>query len=489
MKAIIIGAGIAGIATAIRLAAQGFNVQVFEANAYMGGKLTALEKDGFRFDAGPSLFTLPALVDELFTIAGQNPQDYFRYQKLTEITRYFWPDGTRLTAFADQEKFFTELEEKLRVPKNKAREFFNKSARIYNATADTFLNKSLHKTSTYLSKDVLKTLFAVRDLGLMQTMHGANSTAFSNAKFVQLLNRFATYNGSNPYAAPATLNIIPHLEHGIGAFYPDGGMHSITQSLVKLAKELGVIFRMEEPVKRILVHGKKATGVETSHGKYKADIVISNADVYPTYKNLLPGCPAPQKTLEQPKSSSALIFYWGINRQFPELDLHNIFFSQDYKHEFDCIFNRQTISHDPTVYINITSKLTPAHAPAGSENWFVMVNVPANTGQNWDELINQTRENVLAKLTAQLQTKIRANIVSETILDPRSIEAKTSSHLGALYGAASNNRFAAFLRHPNFSSHIRGLYFCGGSVHPGGGIPLCLLSAKIVAGLVQQDGA
>jgi phytoene dehydrogenase-like protein len=195
----------------------------------------------------------------------------------------------------------------------------------------------------------------------------------------------------------------------------------------------------------------------------------------------------PEKILVQEKSSSALIFYWGINKQFAELDLHNILFTENYQEEFDHIFNKKTIYNDPTIYVNITSKYKPDDAPAGCENWFLMINTPNNQGQNWDALIFEARKNIISKLNRLLKTDIEKYIVTENILDPRSIESKTSSHLGALYGNASNNRYAAFLRHKNFSSNIKGLYFCGGSVHPGGGIPLCLNSAKIAAGLIKDD--
>ncbi|MDX5348304.1 MAG: phytoene desaturase, partial [Hymenobacteraceae bacterium] len=224
--------------------------------------------------------------------------------------------------------------------------------------------------------------------------------------------------------------------------------------------------------------------VQTANATYKADVVVSNMDVVPTYRKLLPHLPAPEQTLQQPRSSSALIYYWGINRLFPQLHLHNIFFSDDYKKEFDHIFKQKSITSDPTVYINITSKYTPADAPAGCENWFVMVNVPHDEGQNWDNLIAVTRETVLNKLSKHLQTDLRQHIATEAVLEPRQIEQQTSSFGGALYGSSSNNKMAAFLRHPNFSSQVTGLYFCGGSVHPGGGIPLCLLSAKIVGDLV-----
>jgi diapolycopene oxygenase len=487
--AAVIGSGIAGLATAIRLALQGFQVTVFEANDTFGGKMSEFILNGFRFDKGPSLFTMPHLVEELFEAAGRKPEDYFRYQNLDIITNYFFADGTNLTAYRDHNRFQEEVEKTLGIPKEKVKQFFERSGTLYNATADTFLHKSLHKFSTYLSPNVLKAMRSLSSLGLTSTMHEANEKIFGEPRFVQLLNRFATYNGSDPYQAPATLNIIPHLEHNIGAFYPEGGIYSISKSLHKLAEELGVKFRFREKAEEITLseEQKKVTGLRTAQATYNFDLVVSNMDIVPTYRKLLPTLKAPEKTLQQPRSSSALIYYWGINRKFPELHLHNIFFSADYKQEFDHIFKQKTVSDDPTVYVNITSKLTKTDAPENSENWFVMVNVPHNQGQDWDELTRKTRSNIIRKLSERLQTDLEKHIVAETVWDPRGIEADTSSFGGALYGSSSNNPMAAFLRHPNFKRRVKGLYFCGGSVHPGGGIPLCLLSAKIVSDLVQHD--
>ncbi|MET4107824.1 phytoene desaturase [Hymenobacter sp. UYP22] len=483
----IIGAGIAGIATAVRLAVQGHRVTVFEAQESFGGKMHQLElSGGYRFDGGPSLFTLPYLVDELFQLAGRNPHDYFRYQRLDPITQYFFADGTRLTAWADEERFAQEVEEKLQVPAAEVLQFLRRSGRAYEATTGTFLQKSLHKIGTYLSPEVLKALAALPQLGLTSTMHQRHAAAFQDPRLVQLFDRFATYNGSDPYQAPATLSMIPHLEHGLGAFYPEGGIYAIAQSLVRLAEELGVEFRYQEPVLEILTDQGAVTGVRTPKGVYNVGVVVSNMDVVPTYRRLLPRQPAPERTLSQPRSSSALIFYWGIARRFPELSVHNIFFSQDYKREFEAIFRDKTIALDPTVYVNITAGHTPTDAPAGHENWFVMINVPHHQGQNWPELIAQTRQAVLRRVSQALGADVASLIRAEQVWDPPGIEARTSSFGGALYGSSSNNTLAAFLRHPNFSGQLAGLYFCGGSVHPGGGIPLCLLSARIVSDLIQN---
>ena len=482
----VIGSGIAGLAAAIRLRAQGHNVQIFEANSYAGGKLSEITQDGFRFDAGPSLFTMPQLIEELFAVAGKDVNLYFRYRKLNEICRYFYEDGTRLTAHADAQQFANELEEKTGEPAEKITKFLKKSAKYYDLVGELFLYKSMHKASTFLNWKAAKAIVQIPSLGLFSTMNDANSRYFSQPKVTQLFNRFATYNGSNPYETPALLNIIPHLEHNIGAFLPYGGMHAITQSLAKLAADLGVAFHFDSRVEKILLQDKKAVGIRCNGQDLPFDTVVSNMDMVNTYKHLLPAELAPEKLLNQPKSSSALIFYWGIGREFKELGLHNILFSNDYAQEFSCIFQEKKIYHDPTVYINITSKYEANDAPQGCENWFTMINVPNNMGQNWDELIAQARQNILSKVSRILQTDIAQHIRTESILDPRSIESRTSSSQGALYGNSSNNRYAAFLRHANFSSNIKHLYFCGGSVHPGGGIPLSLLSARIMTDEMQE---
>jgi phytoene desaturase len=264
-------------------------------------------------------------------------------------------------------------------------------------------------------------------------------------------------------------------------------MYSITTALVKLAESLGVRFNYDSPVEEIVLERRKGKGIKVKGKLIEADMVVSNMDVWFTYHKLLRQYPQlhPKRILRQERSSSALIFYWGIKKQFRQLDLHNIFFSADYKAEFDAIWKQKSISADPTVYLNISSKLKPDNAPAACENWFVMINVPANVGQDWDMLIAEARQNILAKLSRKLGVCIEELIATESILDPRSIESKTSSYQGSLYGTSSNGQLAAFLRHANRSSKIENLYFCGGSVHPGGGIPLSLLSAKIVSEWVE----
>ncbi len=477
----IIGSGIAGISTAIRLANLGHEVHVFEANSYPGGKLSEIVSHGYRFDAGPSLFTLPELVDELFALCGEDVNTHFQYDRLSVNCQYFYPDGTQITAFADKEKLIAEICSKTDEASSNLEKAIAKSEGLYSYLGDLFIFSSLNEWRTFVSKKAFSAYVNIHKLGFFRTMNGANKRQFTDPRITQMFNRYATYNGSSPYQTPETMNIIPHLEIAKGAYFPKGGMFSITKSLYELAKRQGVTFHFNEPVEEILISEKSVSGLKIKGEIKYFDRLVSNMDVVNTYKRLLPKLSAPKFLLKQPKSSSALIFYWGIKKTFAQLDLHNIFFTKNYQEEFDHIFNRGTIYHDPTVYINITSKKNSSDAPEGCENWFTMINVPNNQNQDWDEMIAMARKNIISKLTEMLGEEIESYIKVEEILDPRSIESKTSSALGALYGNSSNNLFAAFLRHANVSKRVKGLYFCGGSVHPGGGIPMSLASAKLVA--------
>ena len=485
-KVIIIGSGIAGIASSIRLAKNGYSVKVFESNSFCGGKLHAFEKSGYRFDAGPSLFTMPNYVDELFELCGENPKDHFLYFKKNIACNYFWEDGVRLTAYGDKNKFIDEVEEKLGVPKQKLINYFNRSKNKYDLTAPLFLEKSLHKLETYFSKDTIKAIFSLGKYDIFKSLHEVNEELLEEEHLIQLFDRFATYNGSNPYKTSGMMSLINHLEQHFGTFLPKLGMVDITNSLVGLAKRQGVEFILNTKVDEIVVKDKKTKGVKCKSNFYGSDIVISNMDINPTYNVLMPNQRKPKKILSSEPSSSAVIFYWGISKKFEELDLHNIFFSKDYFKEFDSIFNKGKISKDPTIYINISSKDIATDAPKNSENWFVMINAPHDKGQDWPKLVDQLRKDIKIKISHNLGVDISKYIEIEEVLTPKTIQFKTQSHCGSLYGPSSNNRLSAFFRHPNFSKKIKNLFFCGGSVHPGGGIPLCLLSAKITTDIVKK---
>ncbi len=471
-----IGAGIGGIATAIRLARKGYRVKVFEQQSYPGGKLNELRLNGFRFDAGPSLFTLPNLVDELI---GSKSSSAFTYHKLELITRYFFPDGTVLNAWAEPERFADEVADKLNDRHSDVQRYLLESKELYELTANTFVYSPFPQLKNFFTLQSLKLALNPKKLKAFETMHQVNCKFFSDPRTIQLFDRYATYNGSNPYLAPGTLTMIPHLEHNIGAYFPNGGMYAITDELVRVARQLGVEFIFNAHVDRVEISNGRTIGVSVNGSGVESSYVINNTDIFTAYQSLLEGVPLAKRLAQQQPSSSALIFYFGVKGTHPQLDVHNILFATDYHSEFRAMEDGG-ISNDPTVYIFITSKRVASDAPDGFENWFVMINVPPNTGQNWDELRQMAREAIIAKVKRMVGIDLNKLIVTEDYLDPVRIEQRTGSFRGSLYGISSNNRMAAFNRHPNRSKNIKGLYFVGGSVHPGGGIPLCLASAKIV---------
>ena len=483
-SAIIIGSGVAGMAAAIRLAVQGFAVTVYEKNSFPGGKLHAFEQDGYRFDAGPSLFTQPANVEELFALAGEPIGDYFSYVEVDIACRYFYSGGKKVDAYSDAAKFAAELGKQFGEDERAVLRYLKNAEQLYDHIGTIFLNHSLHRKETWLHPRILKAIARLRYSYLFSTLNRHNERCFRAPETAQLFNRYATYNGSDPYQAPAMLSLIPHLEQNQGTFYPYGGMISITNALHRLALKKGVRFCFNTPVQKILHRKGRVTGVLVNDTEQAASVVVSNADVYFTYKQLLNDQRRAEHVLRQERSSSAVIFYWGIGRAFSNLHLHNIFFSNDYRHEFNQIFRKGGITNDPTIYVNITSKMEAGQAPAGKENWFVMVNAPAHSGQDWEQLVAGLRSSVLRKLEERLGEPVEPYIETERMLTPPMIEQQTSSYMGSLYGTSSNSRMAAFLRHANFTGSIGNLYFCGGSVHPGGGIPLCLKSAAIIGQLV-----
>jgi len=483
-KAAIIGSGVGGLATALRLRKKGFDVTVFEQADKAGGKAVRIEQNGFQWGFGPSLLTLPNLIDELFEHCGKQPRDYYSYQKLDPICKYFFADGVTTSAWADNNKFAIELNDKLGEPSSNTLLHLKHIDENYELTKDLFLNSSLHKFKTYLQSAALNAMLHVPQLGLFTTMHRSLQKRFSTAKAIQLFSRYATYNGSNPYKCPATLNVIATPEYLHGAFMMKEGMAQISEAMYKLAVQMGIQFEFNSTVEKIIVKDKRAVGVYVKNKEIYADVIVSNMDVQFTYKKLLANEKQPSKILSQERSTSALIFYWGIKKEFKELDVHNIFFSENYKEEFRYTDELKAIFNDLTVYVFISSKLNKNHAPKGEENWFVLVNAPYNNGQDWNKIVTEARQNIIAKLSVALNTNVEALITTEIVNTPLNIEQLTSSYLGSLYGNSSNNIFSAFLRHPNFSSQIKNLFFCGGSVHPGGGIPLCLLSAKLVDELV-----
>ena len=485
-KAAVIGAGIAGLASAIRLANKGIETHVFEANFFPGGKINSRSVNGYRFDQGPSLLTCPEYIEDLYKLCDKDFSS-FEMAELDLSFKYFFNDGTQIELGSDRSKVVAEIVEKLGENPESVQKYLSKAEKNYQLISPLFVEKSLHRWTGLFGKKLVKALAHLPSYKLLSTMNGENSKAFKNPRTVQVFNRFAQYNGSHPYKAPAMLNMISHLEVNTPPFLPKNGMIQITDALFELAKDQGVQFHFEEKVEEILNRNNAILGIRTAKQTLECDFVVSNMDVSFTYERLLKNEKRPEKILNQEKSSSVLAFHWGIKKLFDQLHVHNMFFSDNDEGEFDDVFDTKTISDDPSFYVYISSKAIPNDAPKDCENWFVLINAPVENGQDWDEQIKLKRDFVIKKMTAVLGEDISKLIEAEETLEPRDIEQRYSGKQGSIYGNASNNRFSAFYRHPNYSKKIKGLYFAGVSVHPGGGIPLALNSANIACECLFDD--
>ncbi len=487
MRIGIIGAGLGGLSAAARLAHAGFDVTLYEQQASPGGKAHSLSVDGYRFDTGPSLVTMPFVIRALFEDVGERMEDYLTLHPLDMLCEYYYPDGTRLRAYADPDHFAAEIEAVTTGTEAQLKRYLDYCRRIYSLTADVFLFRSIHEWRSLFRLSALTTLLRLSSIDALRPMRAAVDSFFTDPKLRQLFSRYATYNGSDPFRAPATLNIIAHVEYSLGAMYSDGGMVSLPRAVARLAAAKGARIVTGAHVERIALDGRTVTGLTVDGAFVPFDRVLSNADVKYTYERLLGDTSAGSSRRQRASepSSSALVFYWGLRRTTP-FGIHSILFSPQYEREFEQLFAGKRCPDDPTVYVYISSKFSPGDAPAGCENLFVMINAPHDAGQDWDAEIHRMRPVILSRIREAAGVDIEADIVVERTMTPKDIERATGSSFGSIYGIASNTKFSAFLREPNRSRTYRGLYFCGGSAHPGGGIPLVMLSGKIAADLIQQ---
>jgi phytoene desaturase len=489
----IIGAGLGGLSAAIRLANSGFSVNVYEQNLQPGGKANQINENGFRFDTGPTLLTMPFIIEELFDESNERLENFLDIIQLKKLCKYFYSDGTVINAYSDLDKFSKEISLKTGDAKESVLRYLKYSEKIYELTADLFLFNDFSDKKTFINSKALKTLMQIWKIDPFRTMHKANKSFFNDERTIQLFDRYATYNGSNPYKAPATLNIIQHVEYNLGGYVVKGGIYSIVNALYKLALKKGVNFFFGTRATQIITEGKKVKYLIVNKNgileKYNYENILSNADVNFTYKYLLKDeCSNSAKRYAKLEpSTSALVFYWGIKGEHNQLEVHNILFSKNYKEEFVELFENNKCPDDPTIYIYISSKYNRGDSPDGFENWFVMVNAPHIINQNWQKENERLKKIIIDKIKKILNIDLQEKIVFEKSLNPEDLEKITSSYKGSLYGISSNGKRAAFLRQKNHSKEYSGLYFCGGSSHPGGGIPLVILSGKLAAKKILEE--
>jgi phytoene desaturase len=476
---VVVGAGLGGLSASIALAARGQRVTVVETLDRPGGKMGELRADGFRWDTGPSVITMRDVFERLFELAGRRLADFVTLVALDPVTRYFWRDGLRLDAVTDLDAMCAQIARFSPQDATAYRAFLAHSAQLFDTVKAPFL---------YRRKPGLRDLIKlpVRDalkIDAFRSMHTSVAAAFQDKHLIQLFDRFATYNGSSPYRVPATLNTIAHVEMTAGAYYPRGGVFQLARAFEQLARELGVEILYRTGARSVLAERGRITGIATDAGVLKADAVVCNVDFTHAQVHLLGRQPSGR--LEPSCSGFAILL--GVRGTFSDLAHHTLFFSDDYPREFADIFDKRVPTPDPTLYVCVTSKTDPTHAPAGCENWFVLVNTPYLTANfDWERDGARYAEDVLQLLCSRTGLS-EDQIVSRHMITPHDLQTMYGGNRGAIYGFSSNTMTAAFMRPSNRDKKLRGLYYASGSAHPGGGAPLVTLSGMAAAECVLED--
>lgn len=487
-KAIVCGAGIGGLVSAITLASKGYEVKLFEKNSCAGGKMGELKRSGFRFDTGPSLITMPYVFKDFFGSIGRNLEDYLTFEKLESSCRYFWNDGTVFNWYSDKEKLGREIADVF--GKAEAENFFRcleYGKQFYDLSAQGFLEGEFRLRNFMTSEGLRNASKFISG----RSMNDVSNKFFRSPKLRQVFNRFATYNGSSPYLAPQIFSIIPYTEQQFGPWYVKGGIYRIAEALLKICGEEGIEVSFDSRLKGNESSGGRLTSLqfETSAGNEFTvtgfDKVILNFTSVPSFMNS-------DYLKDDDWSSSGLILLAGMKQSYSALDRHNIFFSQDYEKEFIDIFEKRKNASDMTVYVSVSSKSDPDHAPPGCENWFVLVNTPSlYASEQWtDETLSSYSSQVIEKLESfnyVFDGVLRDKSEFIERIGPEDFSKRYGSEFGSIYGLSSNSLFTIMKRPKNRSQLFSNLFFAGGNTHPGGGVPLCFLSGKIAAEMADKS--
>jgi len=479
---IVIGGGLGGLALALRSTLYGWNVTVCERNVRLGGRMNLLEKEGFRFDTGPSLITLPHIFEELFAAVGEQLSDHVTFQQLSPLTQYRFVDGTTFHYPASLPEWLDTIKHLEPRDVDGFWRFMNLGANIYELSRSTFFSRSPFEMPSS------KELKALRFFPFRYGWGNYAKTVaahFRSPYLRQLYNRYPTFVGSSPYKTPATLAVIPYIEFAYGGWYVQGGLYSIVKAIEKLLLQRGVEIRTATNVVQILHQHNKVTGVVLENGEVlHADVVVMNGDVA-TMPQLLSRSNMPND--HNDASLSAVVFLVGLKKKIPSLFHHSIYFSLDYKKEFHQLFLEKRFPDDPTLYVNVSSKTDSSMAPEGCDSLFILANAPVNAALTWDDAeVTRTWSDIKRKLESNQVTIDESDIVVKDVWTPKRFAEIYNVSGGSIYGLASHSWKTTFFRPPNRDFNMQGLYYVGGSTHPGGGTPMVLLSADITSRLIEK---
>lgn len=489
--ALVIGAGIGGIATAARLAKNGYEVTVLEKESTPGGRCNQIIRDGHRFDIGPTLFLMPEIWEETFTALGETMSDHLQLKRIDPTYKVHFDDGLKLALTSNIGDMQTQLE---KVDKTAFTGFLNyitEGSKHYKMSVEKFVGRNFYNIFEYFSLGNLPLLFQLKAL----KKHYANAGRFFNDDRLKAAFTFQNmYLGLSPYDAPATYSLLQYTELAEGVWYPVGGMYAGIQALVKIAEKLGVKFIYNAPVKKLNVEGSKVKGLLLENGReFSADIFVGNADLPYIYKELLPKNNQAKKLENKLYTCSTIMFYWGVDKTYPQIGHHNVFLGGDYKASFDQIFKDHTLPDVPSFYVHAPARTDPAAATKGQDTLYVLVPVghlDARTEQDWDALVDRARETVFTRLAKELGADdLREHIKFEIVYQPKVWKERFNLEKGAAFGLSHNFWQVGYLRPQNRHKQYKNLYFTGASTHPGTGLPIVLLSARLTTERILQESS
>ena len=490
----IIGGGLGGLASACTLAARGYSVVLFERNEWLGGKAAVLEQDGFRFDMGPTIVTLPSVLRRIFAEAGRDLDDSVDLVRLDPQWRSFFEDGSTLDLHSDSSRMAQELARFSPGTSSAAGydRFLKLSERLHRISRNWFFYRpvgglrDMFNAGNMVQAGTLGDVLAMR---MGRSVGGTVRSFIPDARVAQMVDHFTQYVGSAPDASPAVLCGIAHMQTSEGISYPIGGTGEIPRALAQLATELGVELRTGSGVRRITQEAGEVTGVELESGELvRLHAVVSNADAVRTHRELLGGVKKFERRRRYEPACSGVVLYLGLKRQSEQLLHHNFVFSHDPHEEFDFIYRRGEPAPDPTCYLCAPARTDPTVAPEGGEALYVLVHTPyLRKHHDWKRMLPEYRRVILEKLRRTAGLEIESEIVTESALTPQDIHDRYGVLNGAIYGIASHGRWLGAFKPNNRSPDLRGLYLAGGAAHPGPGMPMVLMSGWIAADAIGQD--
>ena len=496
----VIGGGLAGLASACVLAARGYSVTLFEKNSWVGGKAATLDQKGFHFDMGPTILTLPSVLKKIYQEAGIRLEDAIDMVPLDPQWRCFFTDGAVLDLVSDLEQMKSRLNEFSGNPASAAgyEKFMKLSERLHDISERYFFYKPIGGLKDMFDWKGSMKASALGDVLAMRMGRSVASTVRSHIpdeRVSQMVDHFTQYVGSSPMNSPAVLCGIASMQTEEGIWYPKGGTGAVPKALAKLAESLGVEIRTECPIEKIVIEGKEVQGVETASGEFvPLKAVVSNCDTVRSHQELMdekqPAARKFAKRRSYEPACSGVVLYLGLKKRYDHIIHHNFVFSEDPELEFDYIYRKGQPAPDPTCYLCAPAATESEVAPEGGEALYVLTHTPyLREGQDWSVMGPKYRDVIINKLkTCAGMEDIEERIVFEDILTPQGIQDRYRAWKGAIYGLASHGKFLGAFKPSNKSPDVKGLYFAGGSAHPGPGMPMVMMSGWIAADVLDRDG-